>query len=50
MDLLPIPYFGMIMSLVVAPVLTFGFIILLRKNKSRCGKIETKKRDYRTGN
>ena len=34
MKLIPIPYFGMIMSLFVAPALTFGFIILLRKTKA----------------
>jgi energy-converting hydrogenase Eha subunit H len=34
MELIPIPYFGMIMSLFVAPLLTFGFIILLRKTKA----------------
>ena len=43
MDLLPIPYFGMIMSLFVAPALTFGFIILVRKTKADVEKLKLKK-------
>jgi len=43
MSFFPIPYFGMIMSLFVAPLLTFGFIILLKKNKSDVEKLKYKK-------
>ena len=43
MDFIPIPYFGMIMGLLVAPALTFGFIVLLRKQKSDVEKLKYKK-------
>ena len=43
MDLIPIPYVGMFLSLVVAPVLTFGFILLLKKIKADVEKMKIKK-------
>lgn len=43
MEQIPIPYFGMIMSLLVAPGLTFGFILLLKKIKANVEIIKTKK-------
>ena len=43
MELIPIPYFGMIMSFIVAPALTFGFILLNRKIKSDIEKLKYKK-------
>lgn len=43
MDLLPIPYFGMIMSLLVAPALTFGFIALMRHIKADVEKLKYRK-------
>jgi len=43
MELIPIPYFGMIMSLFVAPLLTYGFIYLLKKNKADVEKMKIKK-------
>jgi hypothetical protein len=43
MDLIPIPYFGMIMALFVAPVLTFGFIVLLRRTRADVEKLKYKK-------
>ena len=43
MELIPIPYFAMILSLLVAPILTFGFIILIKKQKSDVDKLKLKK-------
>jgi len=43
MEFIPIPYFGMIMGLLVAPALTFGFIVLIRKQKSDVDKLRLKK-------
>ena len=43
MDFIPIPYFGMIMSLFVVPALTFGFIVLIRKQKADVDKLRIKK-------
>ncbi|MHB8131606.1 MAG: hypothetical protein ACYDEX_21705 [Mobilitalea sp.] len=43
MDQIPIPYFGMLMSLLVAPGLTFGFILFLKKIKADVEIIKTKK-------
>ena len=43
MQLLPIPYFGMIMSLLVLPGLTFGFIIITKKIKADVEKLKYKK-------
>jgi len=40
---IPIPYFGMLMSLLVAPGLTFKFILLLKKIKADVEIIKTKK-------
>jgi len=40
---IPIPYFGMIMSLLVAPAITFSFILLLRKQKSDIEKLKLQK-------
>ena len=31
MEFIPIPYFGMIVSLIIAPTITFGFILILKK-------------------
>jgi len=43
MENIPIPYFGMIMGLLVAPGLTFGFILLLKKIRADVDIIKTKK-------
>jgi hypothetical protein len=43
MQLLPIPYFGMIMSLLVLPGLTFGFILITKKIKADVEKLKYKK-------
>jgi hypothetical protein len=43
MDLIPIPYFGMIMALLVAPSITFGFIFLMKKNKNEVEKLKLQK-------
>ena len=43
MEHIPIPYFGMIMSLLVAPGITFGFILLLKKIKADVEITKTKK-------
>ena len=43
MEFIPIPYFGMIMGLLVAPGLTFGFIILMRKVKADVEKLKYRK-------
>lgn len=43
MELIPIPYFGMLMSLLVAPALTFGFIVLIRKQKADVDKLRLRK-------
>ena len=43
MEFIPIPYFGMLMGLLVAPALTFGFIVLLRKQKADVEKLKYKK-------
>jgi hypothetical protein len=43
MELIPIPYFGMIMSLFIAPLLTYGFIYLLKKNRADVEKMKIKK-------
>jgi len=43
MELIPIPYFGMIMGLFVAPAITFGFILLIKKQKNDVEKLRYKK-------
>jgi len=43
MEFIPIPYFGMIMGLFVAPAITFGFILLIKKQKSDVEKLRYKK-------
>jgi len=43
MQLIPIPYFGMIMSLLVLPGLTFGFIIITKKVKADVEKLKYRK-------
>ena len=43
MQLIPIPYFGMIMSLLVLPGLTFGFIIITKKIKADVEKLKFRK-------
>jgi uncharacterized membrane protein (DUF106 family) len=43
MDLIPIPYFGMIMALLVAPSITFAFIYFLRKSKHDVEKLKYQK-------
>ena len=43
MELIPIPYFGMIMSLLVLPGLTFGFIIINKKIKADVEKLKYRK-------
>jgi len=43
MELIPVPYFGMIMSLFVAPALTFGFIVLLKRQKADVEKLRYQK-------
>jgi len=43
MEFIPIPYFGMIMGLFVAPAITFGFILLIRKQKNDVEKLRYKK-------
>ena len=43
MEFIPIPYFGMIMSLLVLPGITFGFIIITKKIKADVEKIKYKK-------
>ena len=43
MELIPIPYFGMIMSLLVLPGLTFGFIIMIKKIKADVDKLKYRK-------
>lgn len=43
MEFIPIPYFGMIMALLVAPALTFGFIALMKKIKSDVEKLKYQK-------
>ncbi len=43
MEFIPIPYFGMIMGLFVAPALTFGFIVLMRKVRADVDKLKYKK-------
>ena len=43
LDPVYIPYVGMFMSLFVAPVLVFGFIILLRRSKNEVEKLRYKK-------
>ncbi|OHD12287.1 MAG: hypothetical protein A2Z96_01135 [Spirochaetes bacterium GWB1_48_6] len=43
MEFIPIPYFGMIMSLFVAPALTFGFILISKKYKADVEKLRIKK-------
>lgn len=43
MGFIPIPYFGMIMSLFVAPTLTFGFILISKKYKTDVEKLKIKK-------
>jgi len=43
MDLIPIPYFGMIMSLFVAPLLTFTFIAYIKKTKAEVEKLKYEK-------
>jgi len=42
MELIPIPYFGMILSLVVVPGMTFGFILFLKKIKADVEKMSLK--------
>jgi hypothetical protein len=43
MELVPIPYFAITMSLLVAPALTFGFIYLMRRKKVELEKIRYQK-------
>jgi hypothetical protein len=43
MEIIPIPYFGMLMSLFVAPLLTYGFILLMKRNKCEVEKLKYKK-------
>ena len=43
MDPAQIPFVGMFLSLVVAPAIVFGFILLLRKGKNEVEKIMYKK-------
>ncbi len=43
MELLPIPYFGMIVSLIIVPTITFGFILLLKKIRADVEKVKYKK-------
>ena len=43
MEFIPIPYFGMIMSLFVAPLLTYGFIYFLKKNRADVEKMKIRK-------
>ena len=43
MELIPIPYFGMILSLVVVPGMTFGFILFLKKIRADVEKIKYQK-------
>jgi len=43
MDYIPIPYFGMIMTLLVLPGLTFTFITINKKIKADVEKLKYKK-------
>ena len=43
MELIPIPYFGMIVYLIIAPTLTFGFILLLKKIRADVDKVKYQK-------
>jgi len=43
MEFIPIPYFGMIVSLIIAPTLTFGFILLLKKIRADVDKVKYQK-------
>ena len=43
MDLIPIPYFGMIMSLFVLPSLIFGFIAFLKWNRAEVERLRFRK-------
>jgi len=43
MEFIPIPYFGMIMTLFVAPVLTFGFLLINKKYRTDIEKLKLKK-------
>jgi hypothetical protein len=38
-----IPYVGMFLSLLVAPLLTFGFVIIIRKQKNDVEKLRLRK-------
>ncbi len=43
MELIPIPYFAIIMSLFVAPLLTYGFIYFLKRKQAEVEKMKMKK-------
>ena len=43
MEFIPIPYFGMIMSLLVLPGLTYGFILINRTIKADVEKLKYRK-------
>lgn len=43
MELIPIPYFGMLLSLFVAPTITFAFILLMKKMRTDVDKLKYKK-------
>ena len=43
MEFIPIPYFGMIMSLLVLPGLTFGFVLTNKKIKADVEKLKYRK-------
>jgi hypothetical protein len=43
MEFIPVPYFGMIMALLVAPGITFSFIYLMRKSKHDVEKLKYQK-------
>jgi len=43
MELIPIPYFGMILSLIFVPGMTFGFILFLKKIRADVEKMKYQK-------
>jgi len=43
MEFIPIPYFGMIVSLIIAPTITFGFILILKKIRADVDKVKYQK-------
>ncbi|MFH2114126.1 MAG: hypothetical protein ABIJ86_06445 [Spirochaetota bacterium] len=43
MNAIPIPIFGMFFSLFVLPVMSFGFILIMKKQKTDIEKLRIKK-------